>query len=42
MGEYNLMTHVGCIKDKLYPIVLDQAQVDVVVETAKGIRRFEH
>jgi uncharacterized phage-associated protein len=38
-GEYNLMAHVGCIKDKFYPTLLNQEQVDVVIQTAEGLNQ---
>lgn len=34
-GEYNLMTHLGCIKTEYYPTVLNQEQVDRAVRASK-------
>lgn len=38
IGEYNLMTHTGCIKDDFYPILLNQEQIDVVIQTAEDLK----
>jgi hypothetical protein len=34
-GEYNLMTHLGCIKTEYYPTVLNQEQVDRAVHASR-------
>ncbi len=36
-GQFNLMTHSGCVKDEFYPTILDQQQVNIVISTANGI-----
>lgn len=36
-GQFNLMTHSGCIKDNFYPTILDQLQVNNATSTAKSL-----
>ena len=36
-GEFNLMTNSGCIKEKFYPTLLDQSQVNIALSTAKSL-----
>jgi hypothetical protein len=37
-GEFNLMTHGGCVRDDYYPTILNQKQVDNVISTAKSLK----
>jgi len=34
-GQFNLMTYTGCIKDRFYPTILKQEQVDSAIRNAK-------
>ena len=37
-GEFNLMTHGGCVRDDFYPTILNQKQVDIAISTAKSLK----